>query len=40
LVSNLAVIWIAIELTTIFSAFLVAYEDSAEALKLPGNTWG
>ncbi|MCO6439823.1 MAG: hypothetical protein J5I81_01790 [Nitrococcus mobilis] len=33
LVSNLAVVWIAIELTTIFSAFLVAYEDSAEALE-------
>jgi hydrogenase-4 component F len=33
LVSNLAVIWIAIELTTIFSAFLVAYEDRAEALE-------
>jgi hydrogenase-4 component F len=33
LVSNLAVMWIAIELTTIFSAFLVAYEDRAEALE-------
>ena len=33
LVSDLAVIWIAIELTTIFSAFLVAYEDRAEALE-------
>jgi hydrogenase-4 component F len=33
LVANLAVVWIAIELTTIFSAFLVAYEDSAEALE-------
>jgi hydrogenase-4 component F len=33
LVSNLAVIWIAIELTTIFSAFLVAYEDRAAALE-------
>lgn len=33
LVSNLAVIWIAIELTTIFSAFLVAYEDRPEALE-------
>jgi hydrogenase-4 component F len=31
--SNLAVIWIAIELTTIFSAFLVAYNDRAEALE-------
>jgi hydrogenase-4 component F len=33
LVSDLAVIWIAIELTTIFSAFLVAYEDRAGALE-------
>jgi hydrogenase-4 component F len=33
LVSNLAVIWIAIELTTIFSAFLVAHEDRPEALE-------
>ena len=33
LLSNLAVIWIAIELTTIFSAFLVAYEDRAAALE-------
>ncbi|MGH2443354.1 MAG: proton-conducting transporter membrane subunit [Chloroflexota bacterium] len=33
LVSNLAVIWIAIELTTVFSAFLVAYEDRTEALE-------
>lgn len=33
LVSNLAVIWIAIELTTIFSAFLVAYDDRPEALE-------
>ena len=33
LVSNLAVMWIAIELTTIFSAFLVAYEDRAETLE-------
>ncbi|MGH8274878.1 MAG: proton-conducting transporter membrane subunit [Gammaproteobacteria bacterium] len=33
LVSNLAVIWIAIELTTIFSAFLVAYENRTEALE-------
>ncbi len=33
LVSNLAVIWIAVELTTIFSAFLVAYEDRAKALE-------
>ncbi|MGH8127675.1 MAG: proton-conducting transporter membrane subunit [Gammaproteobacteria bacterium] len=33
LVSNLAVIWIAIELTTIFSAFLVAYENRSEALE-------
>ena len=33
LVSNLAMIWIAIELTTIFSAFLVAYEDRSTALE-------
>ncbi len=33
MLTNLAVMWIAIELTTIFSAFLVAYEDRAEALE-------
>lgn len=33
LISNLAVVWIAIELTTIFSAFLVAYEDRPTALE-------
>jgi len=33
LLTNLAVIWIAIELTTIFSAFLVAYENRAAALE-------
>jgi hydrogenase-4 component F len=33
LVSDLAVIWIAIELTTIFSAFLVAYENRSAALE-------
>jgi len=33
LLTNLAEIWIAIELTTILSAFLVAYEDRAEALE-------
>lgn len=33
LVSNLAVVWIAIELTTVLSAFLVAYEDRAPALE-------
>lgn len=33
LVSNLAVMWIAIELTTIFSAFLVAYNDRTTALE-------
>jgi len=33
LVSNLAVMWIAIELTTIFSAFLVAYNDRPTALE-------
>lgn len=33
LVSNLAVVWISIELTTIFSAFLVAYNDRTAALE-------
>jgi hydrogenase-4 component F len=33
LLANLAVIWIAIELTTVFSAFLVAYEDRTTALE-------
>jgi len=33
LLSNLAVMWIAIELTTLFSAFLVAYENRVEALE-------
>ena len=33
LIANLAVVWIAIELTTIFSAFLVAYTDRPEALE-------
>lgn len=33
LLADLAVVWIAIELTTIFSAFLVAYEDRADALE-------
>jgi hydrogenase-4 component F len=33
LLSNLALIWIAIELTTVFSAFLVAYDDRSEALE-------
>jgi hydrogenase-4 component F len=33
LASNLAVIWIWIELTTIFSAFLVAYNDRTSALE-------
>lgn len=33
LLSNLAVVWIAIELTTIFSAFLVAYDDRVSALE-------
>ncbi|MGH8318857.1 MAG: proton-conducting transporter membrane subunit [Steroidobacteraceae bacterium] len=33
LVSNLAVMWISIELTTIFSAFLVAYNDRRAALE-------
>lgn len=33
LVSNLAVMWIAIELTTVFSAFLVAYNDRTTALE-------
>ncbi|CAM5779547.1 proton-conducting transporter transmembrane domain-containing protein [Castellaniella caeni] len=33
LIANLAVVWIAIELTTVFSAFLVAYEDRPTALE-------
>lgn len=33
LAANLAVIWIAVELTTIFSAFLVAFENRAESLE-------
>lgn len=33
LASNLAVVWIAIELTTILSAFLVAYDDGEQALE-------
>jgi hydrogenase-4 component F len=33
LLSNLALIWIAVELTTIFSAFLVAYDDRSESLE-------
>ncbi len=33
LVANLAVVWISIELTTIFSAFLVAYTDRTVALE-------
>ncbi|MGH2835850.1 MAG: proton-conducting transporter membrane subunit [Solirubrobacteraceae bacterium] len=33
LASNLAVIWISVELTTIFSAFLVAYNDRSAALE-------
>ncbi|MGH8325313.1 MAG: proton-conducting transporter membrane subunit, partial [Steroidobacteraceae bacterium] len=33
LASNLAVMWISIELTTIFSAFLVAYNDRTAALE-------
>jgi hydrogenase-4 component F len=33
LASNLAVMWISIELTTIFSAFLVAYNDRTSALE-------
>jgi hydrogenase-4 component F len=33
LVSNIAVMWISIELTTIFSAFLVAYNDRSTALE-------
>ncbi|MHB1544560.1 MAG: proton-conducting transporter transmembrane domain-containing protein [Gammaproteobacteria bacterium] len=32
-VANFALMWIAIELTTVFSAFLVAYEDRPEALE-------
>lgn len=33
LLANIAVQWIAIELTTLFSAFLVAYENRPEALE-------
>ncbi|HEU0197627.1 MAG TPA: proton-conducting transporter membrane subunit [Nevskiaceae bacterium] len=33
LVSDIALVWIAIELTTIFSAFLVAYTDRTAALE-------
>lgn len=33
LVSNLALVWIAIELTTVFSAFLVAYQDRPTTLE-------
>lgn len=33
LVANIAVMWISIELTTIFSAFLVAYNDRPTALE-------
>jgi len=32
-ISDLALVWIAIELTTIFSAFLVAYEDRSASLE-------
>lgn len=33
LVSDLALVWVAIELTTVFSAFLVAYTDRSAALE-------
>lgn len=33
LVANIAVMWISVELTTIFSAFLVAYNDRTSALE-------
>jgi hydrogenase-4 component F len=33
LLANLALVWIAIELTTVFSAFLVAYDDRGAALE-------
>jgi hydrogenase-4 component F len=33
LLANVALMWIAVELTTLFSAFLVGYEDTAEALE-------
>ena len=33
LVANVALMWIAVELTTLLSAFLVGYEDTPEALE-------
>jgi len=33
LLANVALVWIAVALTTFFSAFLVAYEDTPEALE-------
>lgn len=33
LLANVALIWIAVELTTLFSAFLVGFEDTPEALE-------
>jgi hydrogenase-4 component F len=33
LLANVALMWIAVELTTLFSAFLVGFEDTAEALE-------
>jgi hydrogenase-4 component F len=33
LLANVALMWIAVELTTLLSAFLVGYEDTAEALE-------
>jgi hydrogenase-4 component F len=33
IVANLALIWIAVELTTLMSAFLVGFEDTPEALE-------
>jgi len=33
LLANVALMWIAVELTTLFSAFLVGFEDTSEALE-------
>ena len=33
LLANVALMWVAVELTTLFSAFLVGFEDTAEALE-------
>ena len=38
LMSSLALLWIAVEVTTIISALLVAIEDTDGPPKPPGNT--